>query len=86
MSTVDSCSSYWKNLTCEKCVFQVAGECRRFPPSCYAVVDGLESSYMDSAFPLVMYSVKDSDGLFTPACAEYAEEPAKLETIWGKVE
>ena len=24
----------WKDKTCEKCVFQVAGECRRFPPPC----------------------------------------------------
>lgn len=59
----------WRNKTCERCLFQVAGECRRFPPSCYAVVDGVDSSYADSGFPSVQYS----DGVFTPACAEYAE-------------
>lgn len=59
----------WKDKTCERCVFQVAGECRRFPPSCHAVVDGIDSSYADANFPSVSYS----DGVFTPACAEYAE-------------
>lgn len=59
----------WRGKTCEKCVFQVAGSCRRFPPSCYAVPDGFETHHMDSGFPMVAYSATE----FMPACAEYAE-------------
>lgn len=65
----------WKDKTCERCAFRVGIECRRFPPSNFCVVDGIESSYMDSDYRLVFYH----EDQYYPACAEYSEliEPPK---------
>lgn len=57
----------WKSATCEKCVFRVERECRRFPQF-KNVAEGYE--YVTGPFQLVAdFEVTG----YQPACAEYTE-------------
>lgn len=50
----------WKDKTCEKCIFQVHGQCRRSPPSLGRYPNVISTSVQDNA-------------IYGRACAEYKE-------------
>ena len=57
----------WKDKTRERCVFQVAGECRRFP----TFSNVMKQKYVPSSSGALYYETRPNG--FRPACAEYAE-------------
>lgn len=71
----------WKQATCEKCVFNVAESCRRFP----STLGYPDVRVYDGGMDFIVYSQNEngtlvaeekpprSSRLFNPACAEYQE-------------
>lgn len=67
----------WKEKTCERCVFRVGVECRRFPPT------ASEGTALNANYPRVQQYF---DKEYIHACAEYAEIIDKpLEAITEEV-
>lgn len=57
----------WKDKDCEKCIFRVDMDCRRFPPSS-------TWGYWDSK-PKVRKATPSGNFNYADACAEYKENP-----------
>ena len=69
-------NSTWKDKTCEKCVFRVSGECRRFPPDTAHGYPGVADFIweIDEITGAVIHMNKaEKVSGYHAACAEYAE-------------
>lgn len=65
----------WRDKTCEKCVFRVGDECRRFPPTTL-----FTHTLRGSSFPMVA-----GENRFGDACAEYSEDGKPSEVVRNAV-